>query len=155
MRKVSIMMRFNEKYMPVTESGCWLWLGACGRNGRARMYHNGRNSYASHVAWELFKGCIPMNAFLCHHCDVPGCVNPDHLYIGDVHTNSADMMRRHRNRVPVGVRHWKCKLQDSEVKDIRALTQAGKTSSEIGQIYGVAGSTILKIKNGETWKHVA
>lgn len=149
-----LMERFQDKYIPVTESGCWLWIGACDCKGRARIAYKGRNARASHVAWELFRGPVPVGSMLCHHCDIPACVNPDHLYIGDSHTNVQDMMRRGRNTVPVGESHWKSKLTEVDVLAIRGMSGKGYASWRVAKIFGVSSSTIRRIWRMDNWRHV-
>lgn len=65
--------RFMEKVVPVPESGCWLWLGGVDADGYGHMNGNRR---AHRVSYERHVGGIPRGMFVCHHCDVPSCVNP-------------------------------------------------------------------------------
>jgi hypothetical protein len=76
----SIVQRFTENYIPVTESGCWLWVGALTSQGYGQMRGmNHRVTRAHRVAYELFKGPIPEGLYIDHLCRVRCCVNPDHL----------------------------------------------------------------------------
>ena len=96
MRK-TIRERFEEKYIPVTESGCWLWT-ASRRNGceygQMHMARNNRPEYAHRISWELLVGPIPDGLQVLHRCDVRSCVNPDHLYVGTISQNMQDSIRR-------------------------------------------------------------
>lgn len=93
----TVRERFEEKYIPVTESGCWLWLAST-RNGCGYgQMHTDRNfkpKYAHRVSYELFKGPIPEGLQVLHICDVRICVNPDHLYVGDQVQNMQDVRQR-------------------------------------------------------------
>lgn len=72
--------RLENKYIPVTESGCWLWVGAHDRrNGYGSIWVNGRMSYAHRVMYELHVGPIPVSLVIDHICNVKCCVNPSHL----------------------------------------------------------------------------
>lgn len=91
--------RFLEKAIPKPNSGCWLWLGALDKDGYGHICLGGASSspIGAHRAALLIAGReIPVGMSVLHHCDVPSCVNPDHLYIGTQKDNAADMMRRNR-----------------------------------------------------------
>lgn len=89
--------------------GCWVWQGSKNRDGYGLFMRDGRRrpgrrcERASRVSWELHRGPIPRGLWVLHKCDNPSCVNPDHLFLGTVQDNVADMMRKgrhfwHRNR---------------------------------------------------------
>lgn len=70
------------------------------KNGYGRIFigtYKGQKKYRmpAHV-YALYRlGIeIPDGKIVCHHCDVPPCVNPEHLYIGDRSTNSLDYYER-------------------------------------------------------------
>ena len=92
--------RFEIRWMPVPFSGCWIWLGdifQCGGHGAFRI--NGKRRYKAHrAAWELYRGQIPEGLQVNHKCDVPSCVNPDHLYLGTQAQNNEDCRKRGRFR---------------------------------------------------------
>lgn len=71
--------RFEKHYVPVPESGCWLWVGAIQENGYGRFYIDGKMVQAHRYAYEQKHGLIPEGLELDHLCRVRLCVNPDHL----------------------------------------------------------------------------
>lgn len=71
--------RFEAKFIPVPESGCWLWLGALGRKGYGRFHYKGRNVIAHRLAYKALRGPIPRGQQLDHKCRTTCCVNPWHL----------------------------------------------------------------------------
>ena len=85
-------------------SGCWLWDGSYDRKdyGQLRVARRGAGSLrpATHIALELAGRSVPVGKLVCHHCDVPACVNPGHLFIGTARDNTQDMMRKGRNSPP-------------------------------------------------------
>jgi hypothetical protein len=50
------------------------------------------------LAWTLRYGTIPKGMQLCHRCDEPRCVNPDHHFVGTHEDNMADRRQKHRAR---------------------------------------------------------
>jgi hypothetical protein len=101
----TIRERFGQSYIPVTESGCWLWeksTANCGY-GKIRYGDNSKTTHAHRVSYELYKGDIPKGFSVLHRCDVPCCVNPEHLFIGTPQHNMDDMMIKGRGRNQYGV----------------------------------------------------
>jgi len=76
--------------------GCWTWAGATWGRGYGAFKHEGRQVYAHRFAWEMAKGPIPAGLFVCHHCDNPLCVRPDHLFLGTHTDNMRDASRKGR-----------------------------------------------------------
>ena len=74
----SLKERFEEKYEPEPNSGCWLWTGCVRKDGYA-IIHNKTDQYAHRVSYKLYKGEIPIDLELDHLCRVRCCVNPNHL----------------------------------------------------------------------------
>ena len=78
-------------YLKVAENGCWIW--------QRYKNHAGYGRFMSHrahrVSFTMFKG-DPTGFVVCHHCDNPPCVNPDHLFLGTVKDNVSDMMAKGR-----------------------------------------------------------
>ena len=92
-----LLERFTEKTFPVTESGCWIWVGALDAHGYGHISIAGSRSRpmkAHRASWLLHKGEIPYKALICHLCDVKCCVNPAHLYVGNKSTNAVDAYKR-------------------------------------------------------------
>lgn len=79
----TVRERFESKYMPVTESGCWLWTASCDGKGYGQLSNTvgatPQHLRAHRVAYEIHKGLIPDGMTLDHLCRVRSCVNPDHL----------------------------------------------------------------------------
>lgn len=89
--------RFWEKVQKT--DGCWLWLGAKNRKGYGDFYVSRASHQQAHrFSWEHHRGPIPNGKQVCHSCDEPSCVNPDHLWLGTTQENTADMLRKGRHR---------------------------------------------------------
>ena len=148
--------RFEEKYTPEPNSGCWLWIGGpkdkkgCSRYGA--FWLDGRIYGAHQIAWVLFRGEIPDRMCVLHRCDVTFCVNPDHLFIGSQADNVADCKRKRRHTYGEG--QWQAKLTDVNIQHIRRLTAEGRTQASIARRFDVGKSTIRDVTKGRTWRHV-
>jgi len=83
---------------------CWLWQGPTdGRYGE--IWYNGAKCRAHRITWELVNGPIPEGLLVCHTCDTPSCVRPDHLFLGTMSDNILDASRKGRLDVR-GRAHW-------------------------------------------------
>jgi len=112
----------------------------------------GTKTGAHRAAWSLYRGEeLSSDALVCHRCDTPGCVNPDHLFVADQSENMADMHRKGRHATPHGDGHWNASLCADGVVAIRADP---RPAHEIAREYGVKPPAIFKIKTRRTWKHV-
>ena len=143
--------RFEEKYIPVTESGCWIWTGAASKWGYGYLKIKGIMYRAHRIAYELYRGSIPEGMFVCHKCDVRSCVNPDHLFVGTHADNMADREAKGRSNPPYGEAHWMAKLTEDKIKKIQ--TEEG-TNREIAEKYNISTTTVWRIKHKETWRHI-
>lgn len=85
-------IRFWEK-INKTET-CWLWTASTRGSGYGCFRFNGRTESANRVSWIIHNGEIPDGLLVLHKCDVPSCVNPDHLYLGDFSQNMKDAWER-------------------------------------------------------------
>lgn len=145
----------------VDKSGpCWLWRGA-GRNGskrtrygRVEIKRNGKTySIGAHkLSYLIHRGEVKEGEFVCHRCDNPLCVKPDHLFTGTSVDNMHDAMSK--GRLAHGESHVNAKLTDAVVLRIRELNEAGMSQEEIALEVGVAQSTISRVLHGKIWKHV-
>lgn len=86
--------------------GCWVWRGGKNRKGQGVVRYNGRNWVTSRLAWYLKHGQIPKGIFVCHKCDNPSCINPDHLFLGTPGDNIRDMIEKGRNKTRPKLRIW-------------------------------------------------
>ena len=86
--------RFFQKVIK-TET-CWLWNGALTSNGYGSFVFNGKSQGAHRFSYQNFKGEIPEGMLICHTCDIPACVNPEHLWVGTHLDNSDDKYKKNR-----------------------------------------------------------
>lgn len=145
--RASLLDRFNQSYMPVPESGCWLWIGGTGRRGYGRLCHENRQLSAHRFSYELHYGKAPGDLCVLHKCDTPACVNPLHLRLGTNADNMADRNAKGRT--------WG-RLKPDDVRGIRALLRnGGMTRAAMGRIYGVSEATVCAIHANKVWRNVS
>lgn len=92
-----IHLRFWRRVVK-SESGCWLWTGSVdgGGYGTISTTRGYAPAKAHRVSWEMRNGPIPAGMVICHTCDTPSCVNPDHLMAGTQADNMQDMSAKGR-----------------------------------------------------------
>jgi hypothetical protein len=130
--------------------GCWLWTG--GTSSGYGTMGAGPDKYAHRIGYILANGPIPAGMCVCHRCDVPRCVNPAHLFLGDIPANQQDMFEKLRSTW--GARSTLAKLTEDDVHEIRRLLRAGLPQTEIAKRFGVSQPSIGNINTGKTWRHL-
>lgn len=130
-----LLPRFEAKFMPEPNSGCFLWFGATVPDGYGSFGITTKHTMKAHrLAWQLYCGPIPVNAHVLHRCDNRACVNPDHLFLGDNDTNVADRVAKGRTAG---------KLTQADDLEILNDTQTRRT---IALKYNVSMATISRAK---------
>lgn len=153
MTPTEVLAEFYEKAEPVPEAGCWIWTG----HTRTRSGYGAiRYRYAHRYSYEIHKGKIPKGMCVCHACDTPACVNPDHLWLGTLSDNFADMRKKGRggNGSLPGETHPMHKLTDAEALVIRKRFDAGESQSGLAREFNVSQATVWQIGNRRTWRHL-
>ena len=145
--------RFHKKYI-VQEDGCWIWTAGTRPNSKGVLYgrhfSDEQKSVGAHrFSYQLHIGEIPKGMYVCHKCDTPLCVNPDHLFIGKHLDNMADMVQKNRsyrgrgeNKIGVS------KITNKQAEEIR---QSQLSQSTLGRMYGLSQTSVGRIKRGECY----
>jgi hypothetical protein len=135
-------------------SGCWEWASVIRESkpggikyGKVEFHEK---SYSAHrFSWFLTHGEFPKNLFVCHKCDNPLCVNPDHLFLGTNTDNMVDC--KLKGRTSRGIGRPNAKLTDAAALEI---AQRKITPTEARKKYGVSIGCACCVKYGKTWTHV-
>lgn len=143
---------------------CWLWTGATNIGGYGVFWLNRRNLPAHHFPVLELK---PKDKLALHKCDVPSCVNPDHIFFGTYADNFRDMLNKGRgNQMPGwrammkvrtvyrGEDHFKSKLSESDVLKIRSHPRRFGFMAKLSRYYKVSQESIRMIINRESWRHI-
>lgn len=145
--------RFHQKY-EINESDCWIWTGGTRPNSKGvpypRHWTDDLKSIGAHrFSFELVHGAIPQGMYVCHKCDTPLCVNPDHLFLGSHQDNMRDMVVKQRSFVGRGEdKKGRAKLTNQQADQIRNMSMS---HSKIAAMFGVSVSTIVRIKRKESY----
>jgi len=139
-------------------AGCWLWMAGKDHDGYGQIKLSRRdapkriNTHAHRIAWQLTYGPVPAGLLVCHHCDNPGCVRPDHLFLDTPRGNmrDRDAKRRHAH----GVSHGMAKLDEADVRVIRAQAAGGVSQLVLAGQYGVGRRAINNIVRRKSWQHL-
>lgn len=141
--------RFWSHVSPEPNSGCWLWDGPVDDFGYGRL-REGRDKIRAHqLSARLHGRALPNGLIWRHCCDMPGCVNPDHLVSGTLGDNNRDRMERGRNCE--GERVHSAKLTAQQVIEI---AEAPGTHRAIAARYGVSHNRVGAIKRRQGWRSV-
>jgi hypothetical protein len=151
-------IRQLAQFVASPNQGCWLWSGCVGRDGYGKLKRGGKTLRAHRVFYEAHKGPIPEGLLVCHSCDNPLCVNPDHLWVGTQVDNEKDKDQKgrrspspsisHPERMPWGVRVNTARLTAANVWTIRGSSESAKVWAER---LNVNKSTIYRVRTRSTW----
>ncbi len=161
---MDIKKRLMQKCIQGERTECWNWTGSIGDGGYGRIYVPGEGARGAHrVSFRHFKNLgLPLpdgRKFpVCHTCDNPSCINPEHLYLGTPQKNMDDKVNRGRARgAHKGSKHHMAKLSEDDVRAIRERYDAGGvTQKTLSEEYGVARSSIARVVGARDrfWTHV-
>lgn len=144
--------RFHQKYVK-HENGCWLWIAGTRPNSKGVLYgrhclDDGGSEGAHRFSYRVHKG-DPAGLLVCHTCDTPLCVNPEHLFLGTHNDNMADMVAKGRSDKSRGAAKWgRAKLTEFQAAIIRG---SGLTQQDLAAAYGVAQTTVSRVRRGESY----
>lgn len=134
---------------------CWEWQAFKDQDGYGKYscWKDGNEQRVHRIMWILKFGSIPNGMLVCHKCDNPKCVNPNHLFLGTHYDNIKDKIDK--NRQLRGGLHGRSKLTEKDVVEIRNQYIGGWGQiTKLAKKYKVGYSTMYCIIHNKTWKHV-
>lgn len=155
---MSIEDRISEHLLEIEgplNTPCWKWQRSTCNYGHGHIWFDGRVHIVHRLVYALCVGDIPDDMNVLHKCDVPGCCNPDHLFLGTQQDNIADMIAKGRHRFAnSGEKNGRALVTAKDVLRIRKLCDEGTSHTELAREYGLQPSAIDKIAARRTWRHL-
>ncbi len=152
------IMLFWSKVNRGEENDCWNYLKDTSGGGYGvisiNISKNNRISFSAHrIAYYIVNGVDPLYLDVLHTCDNTRCCNPKHLFLGTQKSNGSDMVSK--NRQAKGSLNGSSKLTEEQVFEIRHKRLILNTIyEELAKEYNVYFTTIHKICNYESWRHI-
>jgi hypothetical protein len=151
--------RFWSKVQKLSEpDGCWVWIGAQDKDMYGKFtYRQDKKKIdirAHRYSWELANNWKIGTSTLqvCHRCDHPYCVNPEHLFLGTTQENTEDKVQK--GRQARGETCGAAKLTEEKVKEIRELYKTGVSITQLSNQLSIPNSTIHCIVHRITWDYL-
>lgn len=151
--------RFWERVNIVDDhNSCWEWMRGRTTSGYGAFTHHGYTHLANRIAYGLFFG-DPGELCVCHKCDNRKCCRPAHLVLATRLENNLD--KTLKGRQAKGPEHGvkgeavaSSKLDEAQVREIRALRASGYGLRDLAKMFRIAGQTASKICLRHTWRHI-
>lgn len=146
--------RFEQKFIPEPNSGCWIWIGGTNEHGYGIFWNGEKLEKAHRYSLKCSGVEVPDDVDVLHRCDFPPCVNHEHLYCGDALLNVTDMWDRKRATVQrrCGTAQTQAKLNDEKAAEIRGFYSLGLFNQyELADRYGVSQGCIWRVVNNKNW----
>jgi hypothetical protein len=132
---------------------CWIWTGETNRGYGVCYPHGPRPQKAHRIAYALTYGDFDPKLFVCHRCDNPSCVRPDHLFLGTATENNADRAAKGRTTHPQPGVYFAPRLSFAIAEQIRIEHKRdGVTTRQLAKKYGCSLSTIYDIVRDRAWR---
>lgn len=146
-------VNYNGPIHPVLGTRCHLWTGKLHvRYGHGQFSVDGKWMGAHRWLYEHVHGALPDGFCALHRCDVPNCVNVDHLFAGTRADNVYDMVAKKRHRPVRGELIGTAKLTYEVAERIRMLRrEVGLRICLLADLYGVSETTVGNVIHGRTW----
>ena len=152
------MTTLKEKlqHYEVNENGCWEWQGYQYK-GYGQLGHNYKKYWVHRAAYQEYVGPLVKGMMICHKCDNPICINPDHLYQGTALDNNRDRAERNPDSGPYLYQVNTAKKFGMSVDDVRFIyTNApNETTKDVLNRHPlISRHTAQRIRNGSQYKRL-
>lgn len=151
----SLKYRFEMKFKIDKPNKCWIWLKHKNKKGYGIFGIASSKSVRAHrFSYELYVGKIPKGLLVCHKCDNPACVNPNHLWLGTIKENNSDRDKKGRCVSLKGEKNGHAKITDKIAREIKQRIISGEPMTKIARELNIKYCIVANIKSGSSWKHI-
>lgn len=165
--RIAVAERFWAKVEK--SEACWNWKASKSKKGYGNFVHKSFPTILAHrISWILSNGAIPAMLDVCHHCDNPSCVRPDHLFIGTRSDNMQDCVNKGRHKgtqylragrsnrkYAVGSKNRTSKLTEEQAIRAKQCSRKRGEATRLAKEFGVSLSIICDIRDGKRWVHLS
>lgn len=140
---------------PALGTCCWCYTKTLNPGGYGIKTVDGKVYLVHRISKAVFHGFDISSALhILHKCDNPPCFNPDHLFIGTMRDNMLDKNRKGRGKNVKGEMHYKAKLNNNKVSEIREMRAVGVKVKIIADLFSINESSVSAICKRRTWRHI-
>lgn len=134
-------------------NSCWVWMGRKAKFGYGQFkdMRIKKQILAHRFSYEIHYGMIPNGLCVCHKCDNPSCVNPEHLFLGTYKQNMQDAASK--KRMPHGESHFRTTLKNKDIFFIRE-NFPHISAKHLANMFSVTKCTIYNILHRKTWANI-
>lgn len=160
---------FSSKFLLNPENQCHEWTASLDHKGYGQFRFGARIMKAHRFSWMMANQQDPGSLFVCHRCDNPKCVNPEHLFLGTHSDNMKDM--HSKGRAPAQTGAWRDVCPESVLRGedapnvkiaesvVRAILDSPDTGwgcrARLAKQHGITPQHVGRILAGKAWAHVA
>lgn len=134
---------------------CWEWQRGKNIGGYGNFDLRGKTFVSHRIAFFMENGIDPKDLCVCHKCDNPACVNPNHLFLGTDKDNVHDMHKKGRFGLRRGEGTHNSKLKDFQVKEILEKHKNGQSVPSLCKEYNVSSAIVHSILRRVTRKFLS
>lgn len=134
------------------QDGCWIWQGSKSSSFYGKVRINGKTFSTHRASYFVFNGDIPEGLWVCHKCDTPLCINPEHLFLGTASENRRDAMSKNRLKSIIGENNNQARFTKLQIDEMRALRSDGFTYERLSRIFNCSYTHLYRIFNKDIRK---
>lgn len=138
----------------VNDAGCWVATIGLNEKGRPRHKVGSKVFYVSNLMYVISNGELPNGLLVCHTCDNPSCINPEHLWLGTPLENMEDMKRKGRSPDQSGSNNGNARLTAGDISNVRKLLNSGCSLGSVSKVTNISKSHVYRISCGNVWNKI-